>query len=131
MSARPRIVLARWQIIFTLWLTFIYSASAASPSMNKLFHLFLGDWTVSETFPTNEFFPHGGHRQGEAHFTVGTGGTSLIEDYHSNGSAGKLDFLLVIWWVRKHGSIRCLPAPTIPITPDPCAAPRIGKVTLW
>ena len=33
-----------------------------------------------------------------ARFSVGTGGTSLIEDYHSDGSAGKLDFLLVIWW---------------------------------
>jgi hypothetical protein len=67
--------------------------------MDKLFHVFVGDWTVSETFQTNEFFPHGGERKGEAHFTVGTGGTSLIEDYRSDGSAGRLDFLLVIWWV--------------------------------
>jgi hypothetical protein len=66
--------------------------------MNKLFRLFVGDWTVSEAFHKNEFFPKGGERKGEAHFTIGTGGTSLIEDYHSNGSAGKLDFLLVTWW---------------------------------
>ena len=106
MSARGRTVLPRWQIILTLWLMLIYpdalpvaAASAASPSMNKLFRVFVGDWTVSETFQRNEFFPRGGERKGEARFTVGTGGTSLIEDYHSNGSAGKLDFLLVIWWV--------------------------------
>ena len=61
----------------------------------------MGDWTVVEAFRQNEFFPNGGARKGEAHFTVGTGGTSLVEDYHSNGSAGKLDFLMVIWWDAK------------------------------
>jgi hypothetical protein len=72
--------------------------SATSPAMKKLFQAFVGDWTVLEAFEQNEFFPNGGARTGTARFTVGTGGTSLIEDYHSDGSAGKLDFLMVIWW---------------------------------
>jgi len=33
-----------------------------------------------------------------ARFTVGSGGTSLVEDYHSNGTAGRLDFLAIMWW---------------------------------
>lgn len=105
MIARDRILLPRWRIVLTSLMIFVYpgpwlvlAASAASSSLDKLFRVFVGDWTVSETFQKNEFFPKGGERKGEAHFTIGTGGTSLIEDYHSNGSAGKLDFLLVIWW---------------------------------
>jgi hypothetical protein len=71
---------------------------ATGPAMKKLFRAFLGDWTVVETFEHSAFFPNGGARNGSARFTMGTGGTSLIEDYHSDGSAGKLDFLMVIWW---------------------------------
>ena len=74
------------------------ASSAARPEMHKLFRAFLGRWTVKETFERNEFSPGGGSRSGTARFTVGSGGTSLIEDYHANGSAGRLDFLAVIWW---------------------------------
>jgi hypothetical protein len=74
------------------------AAEAISPAMKKLFRTFVGHWAVNETFARGEFFPKGGTRTRTAHFTVGTGGTSLIEDYHSGGSAGKLDFLMVIWW---------------------------------
>jgi heme-degrading monooxygenase HmoA len=72
--------------------------STASPAMKRLFQAFVGRWRVEETFAQSEFFPKGGSRTGRAHFTIGTSGTSLIEDYHSNGSAGKLDFLMVVWW---------------------------------
>jgi hypothetical protein len=72
--------------------------STASPAMKHLFQAFVGYWRVEETFAQSEFFPKGGSRRGRAHFSIGTGGTSLIEDYHSNGSAGKLDFLMVVWW---------------------------------
>jgi hypothetical protein len=74
------------------------AAPAARPEMHKLFRAFLGRWTVKETFERNEFSPGGGERTGTARFTVGSGGSSLIEDYHSNGSAGRLDFLAVMWW---------------------------------
>ncbi len=74
------------------------AASAAHPEMHKLFRTFLGRWTVKETFERNEYSPGGGERTGTARFAIGSGGTSLIEDYHSNGSAGRLDFLAVIWW---------------------------------
>jgi hypothetical protein len=76
--------------------------SAATPharsEMQKLFRAFVGRWTVHERFERNEFSPGGGSRTGTARFTVGSGGTSLVEDYHSDGSAGKLDFLAIIWF---------------------------------
>jgi len=36
-------------------------------------------------------------REGTASFRAGSG-YSLIEDYQSNGSAGKLNFLALLWW---------------------------------
>jgi hypothetical protein len=105
MSTLYRDAAAAWRITLTFLLVVIYlqlpagaAERAASPAMNKLFQAFVGDWVVRETFQRNEFFPKGGERKGLARIRVGTGGTSLIEDYHSDGSAGKLDFLLVIWW---------------------------------
>lgn len=105
MSPLQRYAALAWQSALICVLSVLYPhpsagavASAVTPPMNKLFRTFVGDWTVVETFQRNEFFSKGGERRGTARFTVGTGGTSLIEDYHSDGSAGKLDFLLVIWW---------------------------------
>jgi hypothetical protein len=105
MSTLYRDAAAAWRITLTFLLVVIYlqpPASAAEravrSAMNKLFQAFVGDWAVRETFQMNEFFPKGGERKGMVRFRVGTGGTSLIEDYHSDGSAGRLDFLLVIWW---------------------------------
>jgi hypothetical protein len=84
--------------------------SASSPEMQRLARAFIGTWDVVETFERNEFFPNGGGRKGTAHISVGTGGTTLIEDYHSDGSAGKLDFLAVIWWdpeTKRYGFFTC------------------------
>src|SRR5580692_12719270 len=99
----------RITLTFLLVVIFLQSPAsaaerAASPAMKKLFQAFVGDWAVRETFQRNEFSPQGGERKGMARFRVGTGGTSLIEDYHSDGSAGKLDFLLVIWWNAPAGT---------------------------
>jgi hypothetical protein len=104
MSALYRLAARAWGIALICALPGLHphpsanAAESAVTAMNKLFRTFVGDWAVVETFQQNEFFPKGGERKGTARFSVGTGGTSLIEDYHSDGSAGKLDFLMVIWW---------------------------------
>lgn len=72
--------------------------SASSPEMQRLGRAFAGTWSTSESFARNEFYPKGAERKGTAHFRLATGGTSLIEEVHSNGSAGRLDFMVVIWW---------------------------------
>jgi hypothetical protein len=72
--------------------------SASSPEMQRLDRVFGGTWTTSENFAHNEFYPSGAEREGAARFTLATGGTSLIEEVHSDGSAGRLDFMVVIWW---------------------------------
>jgi hypothetical protein len=72
--------------------------SASNPEMQRLDHAFGCTWSTSESFAHNEFYPNGAAREGTARFTLATGGTSLIEEVHSDGSAGRLDFMVVIWW---------------------------------
>jgi len=70
----------------------------ARVEMFKLLRSFEGSWNVFENFQKSEFFPKGGIRRGTARITPGPGRLSLVEDYHSNGSAGQLDLLAIIWW---------------------------------
>jgi hypothetical protein len=67
-----------------------------SAEMQRLLDAFRGDWTVSESFEVSES-RQGRTRQGTASFRAGPG-FSLIEDYKSNGSAGELNFLALLWW---------------------------------
>ncbi len=72
--------------------------SASSPEMARLAKALGGDWNTAESMEKSEFFPNGGSRHGSAHIQLVAGGTSLFAEFHSNGSAGKLDGLYVIWW---------------------------------
>jgi len=72
--------------------------SDSSPEIERLVKTFGGEWKVVETFERSDYFPNGGARKGTARVSLGTGGTTLIENYHSDGSAGRLDFLAIIWW---------------------------------
>jgi hypothetical protein len=72
--------------------------SDSSPEIERLVKSFGGEWKVVETFEHSEFFPNGGTRKGTARVSLGTGGTTVIEDYHSDGTAGRLDLIAVIWW---------------------------------
>jgi len=70
--------------------------SGPTPEMQKLNDRFVGTWRVRETFEVSRDL-HGKTREGTASFRSAPG-SSLIEDYRSAGSAGKLAFLAVIWW---------------------------------
>jgi hypothetical protein len=58
----------------------------------------------------SEEIPKGAERRGTSHCELGTGGTTLTCQGSSNGSAGKLDHLIVIWWdihARQYGFFVC------------------------
>jgi hypothetical protein len=78
--------------------------SVTDPEMTRLARAFVGEWDTTETFARNDFYPNGAERKGTARFTLATGGTSLIEEVHSDGSAGKLDFIVIIWWDKDEKS---------------------------
>jgi hypothetical protein len=74
------------------------SRSAASPEMDRLSKVLVGDWDTTETMERSEFFPNGGSRKGYVHARLASGGYRLIYEVHSDGSAGVLDGFLTIWW---------------------------------
>jgi hypothetical protein len=74
------------------------SLSAASPETDRLANALVGDWDTVEMMERGTFFSEGGSRKGHVHVRLASGGYTLIYEAHSDGSAGKLDGFLTIWW---------------------------------
>ncbi len=66
--------------------------------MDRLARALAGDWNTSESMERSQFFPNGGSRHGVAHVRLIAGGNALLDEVDSDGSAGPLHGLLVIWW---------------------------------
>jgi hypothetical protein len=97
------------------------------PEMARLANALVGDWNTTETMERDELFPNGGDRQGIVNVRLAAGGTTLLYEVHSDGSAGKLDGMLVIWWDKNaslYGFFLCFNNPNIPVK---CAVQRIGR----
>ena len=71
------------------------------PEMDRLAKALVGDWNTTETMERGELFPNGGERHGIVQVRLAAGGTTLIYEVHSDGSAGRLDGMLVIWWDKE------------------------------
>lgn len=74
------------------------TTEVVTPEMDRLAKALAGDWNNTETMERSEFFPQGGERRGVSHCALDTGGATLRCEGESDGSAGKLDHLIVIWW---------------------------------
>jgi hypothetical protein len=70
-----------------------------SPEVKKLLQSFAGDWSVSENFEISAT-KQGRTRQGVCRIKAAPG-FSMLEDCRTNGSAGELRFLAVLWWDPK------------------------------
>ena len=79
------------------------TAQNPTPEMEKLAKSFVGDWDTSETMERSEYFPNGGGRHGVSHWRLAVGGSTIVGEGHSDGSAGPLDHLILIWWAKKAG----------------------------
>jgi hypothetical protein len=67
--------------------------------MQRLFQTFIGEWNVSEVFEASAT-KQGRTRHGVCSIKAGPG-FSMLEDCRTNGSAGELQFLGVLWWDPK------------------------------
>jgi hypothetical protein len=74
------------------------SPTSPVPEMERLAKALVGDWNTKETMEQGEFSKKSGSRDGVVHVRLAAGGTTLIYEVQSDGSAGKLDGMLVIWW---------------------------------
>jgi hypothetical protein len=72
--------------------------ATVAPQMRRLVGLLAGDWNTTEAMERSEFFPQGGERRGITHWKAAVGGTTLVGEGHSDGSAGPLDYQITIWW---------------------------------
>jgi hypothetical protein len=79
---------------------------AISPEMARLAKALAGDWDTTETMVRSEFFPNGGARHGHSHVALTAGGRALLSEVHSDGSAGKLDGIVIVWWEKTAGAYR-------------------------
>src|SRR5713101_988477 len=76
----------------------IATDTIASPEMSRLAQALAGDWNNVETIERSQSFPKGAGRTGTSHCSLTTGGVTLLCEGNSDGSAGKLSHLIVIWW---------------------------------
>src|SRR5262245_47982663 len=105
------------------------SETPAGPEMDRLAKAFLGRWNTVETMERGAEFPSGGSRRGFVEARLAAGGTTLVYQVRSDGTAGKLDGFLAIWWdpeAKLYDVFVCFNNPSIPAG---CAAPRAGKET--
>jgi hypothetical protein len=86
------------------------ASSGATPEMARLADALAGTWNNVETMEHTEFFPTGGERRGVSTCRLTTGGTGLLCEGDSEGSAGPLHHLIVIWWdqaAKAYGFFTC------------------------
>jgi hypothetical protein len=69
-----------------------------TPEIKKLYDSLAGDWDTTENFEHTEFFPKGGERKGRTHTRLAAGGAMLAMEGHSDGSAGPLSYIIIVWW---------------------------------
>ena len=83
-------------------------AMKPSPEIQKLAKAMVGSYTTKETHDPGGFIPNGGTGTGEARFTLGPGGNSIIENYQSKSGpmGGKFRGHGVVWYDAKAGGYR-------------------------
>jgi hypothetical protein len=72
-----------------------------APEIRKLFEALGGDWDTSERRERTQFFPNGGERKGRSQVRLAADGAMLVMEGHSDGSAGPLSYIIVIWWDKE------------------------------
>lgn len=82
-------------------------AMKPAPEMQKLVKALVGTYTTKETHDPGPFMPNGGTGTGEARYSLGPGGFSIIETYQSKSAAGgQFRGHGVIWYDAKAGGYR-------------------------
>jgi hypothetical protein len=80
---------------------------------------------------TEQFFPNGGERKGRAHARLAAGGATLVMEGHSDGSAGPLSYIIVVWWdkhAKLYGYFTCFKDPDVGCEVRGTAHLRWGQV---
>jgi hypothetical protein len=71
---------------------------ASSSPMERLIDALAGGWATEITYEPGEQFPQGGSGRSRDSYRVGPARSSLIQEYHADGTGGKAWGTGVIWW---------------------------------
>jgi len=63
-----------------------------------LFEAFAGDLGYQREKRANAISPNGGQSKGRSRIRLGAGGATLLREGHSDGTAGPLRYIIVVWW---------------------------------
>jgi hypothetical protein len=66
--------------------------------MEQLIHALAGEWSTEELYESSDLVPKGGSGHSSDSYRIGPARLSLIEEYHSQGVAGKSWGIGIIWW---------------------------------
>jgi hypothetical protein len=69
-----------------------------TPQIKKLFEAFAGDLGYQREKRANAIFPERRREQRKIAHTAGAGGATLLREAHSDGTAGPLRYIIVVWW---------------------------------
>ncbi len=79
--------------------------------IQKLAKALSGRWSIHEKYEPDEWTPKGGVGEGTEVWRPSPGGFTLIEEYHSKGSAGETFGLSLTWWddkAQRYQSLWCV-----------------------
>jgi hypothetical protein len=68
-----------------------------SPEMEKL-SFYLGEWDYVEKYEKGSMYPNGAEDTGVYTSTSGPGRNSVVQHFHSKGSAGEFEGMIVMTW---------------------------------
>ena len=77
-----------------------------APEMERLTHALAGEWSTEDIYEPSAQLPKGGRGHSRESFRIGPARQSLIEEYHSDGDAGKSWGIGIIWWDRSAREFR-------------------------
>jgi hypothetical protein len=77
------------------------AGAKTSPEMERLKKLYLGAWDYTETYAKTAFYPEGAKGAGVYTSELGPGGNSIVNHFHSRGTAGDFEAMLVMTWDPK------------------------------
>ncbi len=82
------------------------AAMKPAPEMERLQKLYLGTWDYTETYSKTPSNPQGGSGTGVYTSELGPGGYSVVNRFHSKGTAGDFEGLLVMTWDPKESAYK-------------------------
>lgn len=131
MKFRRFIVLSPCMLVWLAALSAQTPATKPEPSpesgMERLIRNLSGTWTAQEIYDPGRLMPKGGISHSRYAYRIGPGRLSLIEEYQSDGAAGKSWGIGIIWLDRKTRTFGVTWCDSFALDEGCRTSPQVGK----